>query len=154
MPDVLVFPSLNFVHTFTFMNQTQQALQDPVSLFDILGGESGVRALVDRFYDIMDMDEDLVLLRSTHGASLDQARDKLFWYLCGYFGGPQHYVERFGHPRLRARHLPFSIGVPERDQWLLCMGRAMQDLGYPKARIDKLLEIFFGVADWMRNRDV
>ncbi len=131
----------------------QQSLQDPVTLFDILGGEPGIRALVDRFYDIMDVDEDLALLRSTHAASLDQARDKLFWYLCGYFGGPQHYVERFGHPRLRARHLPFSIGVPERDQWLLCMGRAMQDLGYPQARIDKLLEIFFGVADWMRNRD-
>lgn len=130
-----------------------QNMQDPVTLFDILGGEPGVRALVDRFYDIMDMDEDLALLRSTHGSSLDQARDKLFWYLCGYFGGPQHYVERFGHPRLRARHLPFSIGVPERDQWLLCMGRAMQDLGFPKARIDKMLEIFFGVADWMRNRD-
>jgi hemoglobin len=101
----------------------------------------------------MDVDTDLKLLRDVHGASLDQARDKLFWYLCGYFGGPQHYVERFGHPRLRARHLPFSIGIAERDQWLLCMGRAMRELDYPEPLLDRMLEIFFGVADWMRNRD-
>lgn len=123
------------------------------SVFILLGGELGIRALVDRFYDVMDVDQDLTVLRAVHGQSLDQARDKLFWYLCGYFGGPQLYIERFGHPRLRARHLPYSIGIKERDQWLLCMARAMQDLGYPTERSDRLLEIFFGVADWMRNRD-
>jgi hemoglobin len=101
----------------------------------------------------MDIDEDLTILRQVHGASLDQARDKLSWYLCGYFGGPQHYIERFGHPRLRARHLPYSIGIVERDQWLLCMGRAMKDLSYDDALIERMLEIFFGVADWMRNKD-
>jgi hemoglobin len=115
--------------------------------------EMGLRRLVDRFYDLMEIDADLKLLRDVHGASLDSARDKLFWYLCGYFGGPQHYIERFGHPRLRARHLPFSIGIAERDQWLLCMARAMRELDYPEPLLDKMLEIFFGVADWMRNRD-
>jgi len=123
------------------------------SVFVLLGAEPGIRRLVDRFYDVMDIDQDLKVLRDVHGASLDQARDKLFWYLCGYFGGPQLYIERFGHPRLRARHLPYSIGIKERDQWLLCMARAMQDLDYPEERIARLLEIFFGVADWMRNRD-
>lgn len=123
------------------------------TIFEVIGGEPGVRALVERFYDIMDMDADLKALRDTHGTTLEPAREKLFLYLCGYFGGPQHYIERFGHPRLRARHLPFSIGVRERDQWLLCMGRAMQDLNYPQPLSDRLLEIFFGVADWMRNRD-
>ena len=122
-------------------------------MFDTLGGEPAIRALVDRFYDTMDVDTDLSALRAVHGASLDQARDKLFWYLCGYFGGPQLYIERFGHPRLRARHLPYAIGNLERDQWLLCMGRAMQDPDYPPARIEQLLKVFFGVADWMRNRD-
>ncbi|MDO9023373.1 group II truncated hemoglobin [Zwartia sp.] len=122
-------------------------------MFDILGGEPGIRALVDRFYDVMDVDSDLKLLRDVHGSSLTQARDKLFWYLCGYFGGPQHYIERFGHPRLRARHLPFSIGIAERDQWLLCMARAMKELEYPEPLMDRMLEIFFGVADWMRNRE-
>ena len=101
----------------------------------------------------MDIDEDLKVLRAVHGPSLEQARDKLYWYLCGYFGGPQHYIERFGHPRLRARHLPYSIGILERDQWLLCMARAMKDLAYDDALIERMLEIFFGVADWMRNKD-
>ncbi|MCX7221568.1 MAG: group II truncated hemoglobin [Burkholderiales bacterium] len=132
------------------MNQTTETQP---SVFELLGGEQGIRQLVDRFYDVMDVDEDLTVLRQVHGASLDQARDKLFWYLCGYFGGPQHYIERFGHPRLRARHLPYSIGILERDQWLLCMGRAMKDLSYDDRLIERMLEIFFGVADWMRNRD-
>lgn len=123
------------------------------SVFETLGGEQGIRRLVDRFYDVMDIDEDLTVLRQVHGPSLDQSRDKLSWYLCGYFGGPQHYIERFGHPRLRARHLPYSIGTVERDQWLLCMGRAMKDLSYDDGLIERMLEIFFGVADWMRNKD-
>ena len=124
---------------------TQQAVASPQAgvagdtptLFATLGAEPGIRALVDRFYDTMDVDADLAALRAVHGATLDQARDKLFWYLCGYFGGPQLYIERFGHPRLRARHLPYAIGILERDQWLLCMGRAMQDLEYPPARIEE-----------------
>lgn len=130
-----------------------QAAPTETTIFEVLGGEPGIRALVERFYDIMDVDRDLNALRATHGTTLEPAREKLFLYLCGYFGGPQHYIERFGHPRLRARHLPFSIGVLERDQWLLCMARAMQDLKYPAELSDRLLEIFFGVADWMRNRD-
>ena len=133
--------------------QQTAATAEAPSLFETLGGEPGIRALVDRFYDTMDMDADLSALRAVHGPTLDQARDKLFWYLCGYFGGPQLYIERFGHPRLRARHLPYPIGNLERDQWLLCMGRAMQDQGYPPERIEQLLKVFFGVADWMRNRD-
>ena len=123
------------------------------SVFEILVGEQGIRRLVDRFYGVMAIDEDLAVLRQVYGPSLDQARDKLSWYLCGYFGGPQHYIERFGHPRLRARHLPYSIGTVERDQWLLCMGRAMKDLSYDDGLIERMLEIFFGVADWMRNKD-
>ncbi|OZI33873.1 hemoglobin-like protein [Bordetella genomosp. 10] len=123
------------------------------SIFEQLGGEPGVRALVDRFYDLMDMDADLAELRAAHGPSLDSARDKLFWFLCGYFGGPDHYVARFGHPRLRARHLPFSIGTRERDQWVVCMGRAMADRGLEQALMDRLLHSFYGTADWMRNRE-
>ncbi|OWT70142.1 MULTISPECIES: group II truncated hemoglobin [unclassified Achromobacter] len=123
------------------------------SIFEQLGGEPGVRALVERFYDLMDMDADLADLRAAHGPSLDNARDRLFWFLCGYFGGPDHYIERFGHPRLRARHLPFSIGTRERDQWVVCMGRAMAEQGLEQALMDRLLHSFYGTADWMRNRE-
>jgi len=120
--------------------------------FEWLGGEQRVRELVDRFYDLMDLDEDLSALRATHGPSLDNARDRLFWFLCGWLGGPDHYIQRFGHPRLRMRHMPFAIGTLERDQWVLCMGRAMQDIAVPSALADRLLTSFFETADWMRNQ--
>ena len=93
--------------------------------FEWMGGEDKVRALVDRFYDLMDLEPDYADLRRAHGSELTQARQRLFWFLCGWMGGPEHYTERFGHPRLRMRHMPFSIGLSERDQWLACMDQAM-----------------------------
>ena len=120
--------------------------------FDQLGGEPAVRALVDRFYDLMDLEPAAAGIRRLHPPSLDGSRDKLFWFLCGWLGGPNHYIERFGHPRLRARHLPFAIGIRERDQWLACMGQAMAELGVEPGLADRLAESFFGTADWMRNQ--
>jgi len=120
--------------------------------FAWIGGEERVRALVDRFYDLMDLEPGYAALRAAHGPSLDNARDKLFWFLCGWLGGPDHYISRFGHPRLRMRHLPFSIGILERDQWLACMDQAMGDTGVPAALRERLKQSFFQTADWMRNR--
>jgi hemoglobin len=120
--------------------------------FAAIGGEAAVRALVDRFYDLMDLEAGYRELRAVHGPTLDNARDKLHWFLCGWLGGPQHYVERFGHPRLRARHLPFSIGIRERDQWLACMKQAMAERAVDPALAERLAESFFNTADWMRNR--
>ena len=120
--------------------------------FDLIGGETAVRGLVDRFYDLMDLEPDYAALRAVHGATLDSARDKLFWFLCGWLGGPQHYVERFGHPRLRARHLPFAIGIRERDQWLACMAQAMREREVDPGLAERLAQAFFGTADWMRNK--
>ena len=97
--------------------------------FEWIGGEPRVKLLVDRFYDLMDLEPGYKALRAAHGPDLASAREKLNWFLCGWMGGPQHYVERFGHPRLRARHMPFSIGILERDQWLACMDQAMDDVG-------------------------
>jgi hemoglobin len=123
-----------------------------VTPFDWIGGEARVRALVDRFYDLMDLEPAYAALRAAHGPELDTARDKLFWFLCGWLGGPQHFVERFGHPRLRARHMPFSIGILERDQWLACMDQAMGEVTLDEALRARLRESFFQTADWMRNR--
>ena len=120
--------------------------------FSRLGGETAVRELVDRFYDLMDLEPAYAGLRRLHPTSLDGSRDKLFWYLCGWFGGPNHYIERFGHPRLRARHLPYAIGTDERDQWLACMTQAMRERGLDPLLSARLLEAFSGLADWMRNR--
>ena len=120
--------------------------------FELVGGEAAVRALVDRFYDLMDLEPEYRELRALHPSTLDGSRDKLFWFLCGWLGGPQHYVERYGHPMLRARHLPFSIGIRERDQWMACMAQAMRDGGMDPALAGRLEKAFFGTADWMRNR--
>ncbi len=127
-------------------------MSDTPTAFDALGGESAVRALVDRFYDLMDLEADYAGIRALHPPELDTSRDKLFWFLCGWLGGPSHYIERFGHPRLRARHLPFPIGISERDQWLACMAQAMRELDIDPALSDRLVEAFHGTADWMRNR--
>ena len=123
------------------------------TLYDIIGGEARLRELVDRFYDLMDLEPQFAALRAMHPPSLDGSRDKLFWLLSGWSGGPNHYIERFGHPRLRARHLPFSIASTERDQWLRCMALAMHELDMPEALQERLIHSFFQTADWMRNRE-
>ena len=118
-----------------------------------LGGDAGVRALVDRFYDLMDLEGGYAELRRVHGNDLTNARDKLYWFLSGWLGGPSHYIERFGHPRLRARHLPFAIGKLERDQWLACMNQAMVEQGVDEDLRLRLIQAFFQTADWMVNQD-
>lgn len=119
---------------------------------ELLGGDAGLRHLVDRFYDLMDLEPAYAGLRSLHPGTLDGSRDKLYWFLSGWLGGPDLYQQRFGHPRLRARHLPFAIGIAERDQWMACMLQAMQEQAVDPALAERLAESFFGTADWMRNR--
>lgn len=122
--------------------------------FGRLGGEVEVRALVDRFYDLMDLEPAYAGLRALHPTSLEGSRDKLYWFLCGWLGGPQLYVERFGHPMLRARHLPFAIGIAERDQWMACMRQAMDERRIEPEFAKRLAGSLAGTADWMRNRGV
>lgn len=122
------------------------------TVFSLIGGEARLRELVDRFYDLMELEAEFAGIRAMHPPALDASRDKLHWFLCGWTGGPDHYIERFGHPRLRARHLPFSIASGERDQWLRCMALAMQDIGLPADLQERLMHSFFQTADWMRNK--
>ncbi|MEY2953429.1 MAG: hypothetical protein RLZZ401_1516 [Pseudomonadota bacterium] len=119
--------------------------------FEWIGGEDRVQALTERFYDLMDLEPAYRDLRAVHGNDLAGARQKLAWFLTGWMGGPQHYTERFGHPMLRARHMPFKIGILERDQWLACMDQAMGETGVPEDLRARLRESFFQTADWMRN---
>ena len=119
--------------------------------FEWIGGEDKVRELVDRFYDLMDLEPAYAELRRAHGTELARARQNLFWFLCGWLGGPPHYESRFGHPRLRARHMPFAIGTKERDQWLACMDQAMAEVALDETLRARLRESFFQTADWMRN---
>jgi hemoglobin len=130
---------------------TDTATPAAFSPFERLGGEAAVRSLVDRFYDLMDLETHYTELRALHPDALDGSRDKLHWFLCGWLGGPNHYTDRFGHPMLRARHLPYRIAVRERDQWMACMIQAMQEQRIDETLAQKLAESFFGTADWMRN---
>ncbi len=81
------------------------------SFYEAIGGQQTVRALVNRFYDLMDTVPEAAGIRALHPETLDESREKLFMFLSGWMGGPPLYVERFGHPRLRARHLPCSHTV-------------------------------------------
>lgn len=123
----------------------------PVTPFATIGGEEKVQALVDRFYDLMGLEPKYAELRAAHGTELERARQNLFWFLCGWLGGPDHYISRFGHPRLKMRHMPFKIGIAERDQWVACMDQAMSEVGVDAMLRAKLKESFTGTADWMRN---
>jgi len=119
--------------------------------FDWIGGEERISAMVERFYDLMDLEPAYAELRAAHGTELANARQRLTWFLTGWMGGPQHYTDRFGHPMLRARHMPFSIGIKERDQWLACMSQAMDETGVTEDLRKRLMQSFFKTADWMRN---
>ena len=118
-----------------------------------LGGEAKVRALVERFYFLMDTVPEFHGIRKLHPEKLDGSIDKLFMFLSGWLGGPQLYMEKFGHPFLRARHLPFAIAKDERNQWMACMAQAMEDVGVEPALREQLTQAFFRTADHMRNRE-
>lgn len=117
-----------------------------------IGGEAAVRRLVDCFYDHMDTLAEATELRALHPPSLDGSRDKLTWYLTGWLGGPPVYVERFGHPRLRARHIPFTIGTREKEQWMMCMRRALAETVVDAELRGFLDETMDKLADHMRNQ--
>ncbi|MCA9605343.1 MAG: group II truncated hemoglobin [Myxococcales bacterium] len=125
---------------------------EPPTPYARIGGEAGVRALVDRFYDLMDSLPEASHVRAMHARSLKVSRDKLFWFLSGWLGGPQLYVERFGHPRLRRRHFPFAIDTAAAGEWMLCMRRALSETVGDEALRAFLDERLEQLALHMRNQ--
>ncbi len=119
--------------------------------YEQLGGEVAVQKLVDRFYDLMDEKKEVGILRKMHAKSLRVSREKLFLFLSGWLGGPQLYVEKYGHPMLRRRHLPFAIGELEKDQWMLCMNQALDEQTEEPLR-KQLSEALASVANHMKNQ--
>jgi hemoglobin len=120
--------------------------------YEQLGGEKAVRKLVEHFYREMDVLPEARGIRQMHPEDLTGSKEKLFMFLTGWLGGPQLYVEQYGHPRLRARHLMVPIGEAERDQWLLCMERAMDLLDVEPTLRQQLTDSFIRTADHMRNQ--
>jgi hemoglobin len=96
--------------------------------YDVIGGELIIRDLVERFYFYMDSLPEAKGIRDMHQPDLTSAKTKLFKFLSGWLGGPDLFVQEYGHPMLRARHLPFAIGESERDQWMLCMNKAIAEI--------------------------
>lgn len=122
--------------------------------FELLGGEDRVRALVERFYDLM-TEREPALARlhpcDAEGRVARTSRDRFALFLIGWLGGPQDYIEQHGHPRLRMRHARVSVNVAMRDAWLRCMTAAMDDQGVG-GHVRSFLDSRFGeVADFIRN---
>ena len=135
---------------------SQPSAPTPQILYDLLGGEPEathkIREIVEAFYDVMDSDEKAKAIRLMHPEDLTSSREKLFMFLTGWTGGPQLYTERYGHPFLRRRHLPFKIGEDERDQWIYCMTKGMLNLKMEEEKIKALLNALYPIADFMRNQ--
>jgi hemoglobin len=138
------------------LDKIEEAGSNKSTFYEILGGEEAgqlvIKQLVDTFYDVMDSDPKAAGIRALHQPELTDAREKLTMFLTGWMGGPQLYIERYGHPMLRRRHMPFAIGESERDQWMYCMIRAMHTLQLDEEVMKKLASQLYGVADFMRNQ--
>lgn len=122
------------------------------SHYEMIGGEPQIRALAQAFYQQMDSDPAFATIRKMHGNDLAHIEQVFFEFLSGWLGGPSLYMNKYGHPRLRQRHLPFSIGIAERDQWLQCMDKALDDIKVAEPLKHDLQQAFFKTADFMRNR--
>ena len=122
------------------------------SHFELLGGEDGVRALVDHFYDLMDSAPEARHVRALHATSLKSSREKLRLFMTGWTGGPPVYVQAYGHPQLRMRHFPFAISPRERTEWLWCMDRALDAHQMPDDTRTVLRARLYALADHMVNQ--
>ena len=120
--------------------------------YDQLGGDDGIRRLVDRFYDLMDTAPEAATIRALHATNLKVSREKLYKFMSGWTGGPPLYEAQYGHPRLRMRHFPFPIGARERDEWLWCMDTALAEHDMPEPLRVHLRERLHALADHMRNQ--
>jgi hemoglobin len=127
--------------------------EETITLYEAIGGDATVQALTTRFYELMDTLPEAAHCRAIHPPSLEGSREKFYEYLTGYFGGPQLYIEKRGHPRLRSRHFGAAIGPTERGEWLLCFRRAMEEtIGNEKLRA-LIWEPVERLAHHMQNRE-
>lgn len=127
--------------------------EENAPIYEVIGGAEKVRELVHEFYRLMDTLDEAKGIRAQHGPDLKIAEEKLFDFLSGWFGGPPLFIQKYGHPKLRARHLPFKIGISERDQWITCMFKAIENVGIQDPPATIIRSALFRLADHMRNKD-
>jgi hemoglobin len=123
----------------------------PQTPYQILG-EDGIRQLTNAFYDIMDTLPEAAGLRAMHAKDLSPMKEKLAEYLTGWMGGPPRYADRYGTVCMTTPHEHYHIGPAERDQWLLCMDKALEQTGASKELMDMLKIPLFRIADAVRNK--
>ena len=116
-------------------------------------GEDGIRELTEAFYDIMDTLPEAAGVRAMHASDLSPVKDKLAQYLTGWMGGPPRYADKYGTVCMTSPHEPYHIGPEERDQWLLCMDRALQQIGASEELVEMLKIPMYRIADAVRNRE-
>lgn len=121
------------------------------TIYAALGGADGIHKLVNRFYGLMDELPEAYTVRQIHPESLKGSAESLFEYLSGWFGGPQLYTAKKGHPRLRMRHAPYAVGPVERNEWLLCMTQALTEQVADLPLREALIDRFTQMADHMVN---
>ena len=135
------------------MAQEQEKQGETITLYAAIGGEAGVRALTRRFYALMDKLPEAARCRALHPADLSGSEEKLYEYLTGWLGGPPLYTDKRGHPMLRRRHFTASIGPAERDEWLLCFTRALEETVPGEGLRNIILEPVTRLAHHMQNRE-
>ena len=120
-------------------------MEKSITPYELIGGEPAVKQLVHRFYELMDELPEAYAVRQLHPESLAGSEEMLFEYLSGWLGGPNLYIAKKGHPRLRMRHAPYAIGLKERDEWMLCMTKALTeqvgDEGFRQALLNQFSEL-------------
>lgn len=132
---------------------TQEKDPTKKNFYKLIGKKEGISKLVDRFYFFMDTLEDAKECRALHGKDLSNSAYKLTLFLTGWFGGPNDFVEKFGHPMMRKRHFPFRIGALEKNQWLLCMENALDEKGFSQNDKSFMMKSFISLADRIQNTD-
>jgi hemoglobin len=127
-------------------------MQDAQTPYQLLG-EQGIRALCNAFYDIMDTLPEAAGVRAMHARDLAPMKEKLAEYLIGWMGGPPLYADKYGTVCMTEPHAPFHIGPEERDQWLLCMDRALERTAASEEVVAMLKVPLYRIADAVRNRE-
>jgi hemoglobin len=132
-----------------FIESLMSEIETP---YDRIGGEPAVRKLCQTFYQVMRDTPQTQLIRAMHPEQIGLSEEKLYLFLTGWLGGPPIYTDKYGHPRLRKRHMLFPIGIEERDQWLYCMAQALKTMGLDELFSQQLMGSFVQTADFMRNK--
>ena len=126
-------------------------MEKSITPYELIGGEPAVKKLVHRFDELMEELPEAYAVRQLHPESLAGSEEMLFEYLSGWLGGPNLYIAKKGHPRLRMRHAPYAIGARERDEWMLCMTQALTEQVGDEEFRQALLNQFSELASHMIN---